>query len=106
MKKKIKLVDFLEFVNFRDYTDSDEYNTKIIRIEYPDKDTHDNYSKDRYFEYGVYDFGRDTQKRIKDTLNDFILNCFVIEVGIREDDGILFIQVVTESEIDATNEFE
>ena len=54
----------------------------------------------------MYDFGRDTQKRIKDTLNDFILNCFVIEVGIREDDGILFIQVVTESEIDATNEFE
>ena len=38
MKKKIKLVDFLEFVNFRDYTDSDDYNTKIIRIEYPDKD--------------------------------------------------------------------
>ena len=32
MKKKIKFVDFLEFVNFRDYTDSDEYNTKIIRI--------------------------------------------------------------------------
>lgn len=112
MIKKIKLIDFLEFINFRDWRSDDDRNTKIIRIYYPEKNVAEStnlnteYDKNRYFEYGVYDFGRDTQKRIKDTLNDFILNCFVIEVGIREDDGILFIQVVTESEIDATNEFE
>ena len=45
MKKKIKLIDFLELVNFRDYSENDNYDTKIIRIEYPDKDTHDNYDK-------------------------------------------------------------
>lgn len=102
MKKKIKLVDFLEFVNFRDYTDSDDYNTKIIRIEYPDKDTHDNYSKDRYFEYGVYNFGVDNRKRFVQTLNPYILNCFVSDVRVNED-GVLTIYVTTEDEIDDDN---
>ncbi len=106
MKKKIKLIDFLEFVNFRDWRrDNNDYNTKTIRIYYPGKNGVE-YDEDRYFEYGVYDFAGDKRKRLKDTLNDFILNCFVVDVGIREDDGILFIQVVTESEIDAINEAE
>lgn len=102
MKKKIKLVDFLEFVNFRDYTDSDDYNTKIIRIEYPDKDTHDNYSKDRYFEYGVYNFGVDNRKRFVQTINPYILNCFVSDVRVN-DDGVLTIYVTTEDDIDDDN---
>lgn len=102
MKKKIKLVDFLEFVNFRDYTGSDDYNTKIIRIEYPDKDTHDVYSKDRYFEYGVYNFGVDNRKRFVQTLNPYILNCFVSDVRVNED-GVLTIYVTTEDEIDDDN---
>ena len=102
MKKKIKLVDFLEFVNFRDYTDSDDYNTKIIRIEYPDKDTHDNYSKDRYFEYGVYNFGIDNRKRFVQTINPYILNCFVSDVRVN-DDGVLTIYVTTEDDIDDDN---
>ena len=112
MIKKIKLIDFLEFINFRDWRSDDDYNTKIIRIYYPEKNAVENpsfnaeYDKDRYFEYGVYDFAGDKQKRLKDTLNNYILNCFVYSVGIREDDDILSIQVVTESEIDATNEAE
>lgn len=102
MKKKIKLVDFLEFVNFRDYTDSDDYNTKIIRIEYPDKDTHDNYSKDRYFEYGVYNFGVDNRKRFIQTINPYILNCYVSDIRVN-DDNILTIYVTTEDWIDDEN---
>lgn len=102
MKKKIKLVDFLEFVNFRDWSDNDKYNTKIIRIEYPDKDTHDNYNKDRYFEYGVYNFGVDNRKRFVQTLNPYILNCFVSDVRVNED-GVLTIYVTTEDEIDEEN---
>lgn len=102
MKKKIKLVDFLEFVNFRDYTDSDDYNTKIIRIEYPDKDTHDNYSKDRYFEYGVYNFGVDNRKRFIQTINPYILNCCVDDIRVN-DNGVLTIYVTTEDWIDDEN---
>ena len=102
MKKKIKLVDFLEFVNFRDYTGSDDYDTKIIRIEYPDKDTHDNYSKDRYFEYGVYNFGVDNRKRFIQTINPYILNCFVSDIRVNDND-ILTIYVTTEDLIDDDN---
>jgi len=102
MKKKIKLVDFLEFVNFRDCTDNDDYNTKIIRIEYPDKDTHDNYRKDRYFEYGVYNFGIDNRKRFIQTINPYILNCCVDDISVN-DDGILTIYVATEDVIDEDN---
>ena len=96
---------FLEFVNFRDWRSDDDYNTKTIRIYYPEKNAAE-YDEDRYFEYGVYDFAGDKRKRLKDTLNNFILNCFVVDVGIKEDDNILFIQVVTESEIDTINEAE
>ena len=102
MKKKIKLVDFLEFVNFRDYSDNDEYNTKIIRIEYPDKDTHANYSKDRYFEYGVYNFGVDNRKRFIQTINPYILNCFVSDIRVNSD-NVLTIYVTTEDDIDDDN---
>lgn len=86
--KKIKLVDFLEFVNFRHYTDECEYNTNIIRIYYPDKDnmSFDNlYSKDRFFEYGVYDYSYDSRKRFIQTINPFILNCFVSEIRCNSD---------------------
>lgn len=101
MKKKIKLVDFLEFVNFRNWS-NDEYNTKIIRIEYPDKDTKYVYRKDRYFEYGVYNFGTDNRKRFVQTLNSYILNCFVSDVRVNEN-GVLTIYVTTEDEIDDDN---
>lgn len=37
MIKKIKLIDFLEFINFRDWRSDDDRNTKIIRIYYPEK---------------------------------------------------------------------
>lgn len=100
--KKIKLIDFLEFVNFRDY-DGERYDTKIIRIEYPDKDIEaDGFSPDRYFEYGIYDFSGDKRKRMIQTINPYILNCFVADVRVNEC-GILTIYVTTEKEIDADN---
>lgn len=102
MKKKIKLVDFLEFVNFRDCTGNDDCDTKIIRIEYPDKDTHSSYSKDRYFEYGVYNFGVDNRKRFIQTINPYILNCCVGNISVN-DNGVLTIYVTTEDEIDDDN---
>lgn len=102
MKKKIKLVDFLEFVNFRDCTGNDDCDTKIIRIEYPDKDTHSSYSKDRYFEYGVYNFGVDNRKRFIQTINPYILNCCVGNISVN-DNGVLTIYVTTEDEIDDEN---
>ena len=102
MKKKIKLIDFLELVNFRDYSENDNYDTKIIRIEYPDKDTHDNYDKNRYFEYGVYDFGVDSRKRFIQTINPYILNCFVSDIRVN-DNGVLVVYVTTEDWIDDDN---
>lgn len=102
MKKKIKLVDFLEFVNFRDCTGNDDCDTKIIRIEYPDKDTHSSYSKDRYFEYGVYNFGVDNRKRFIQTINPYILNCCVGNISVN-DNGVLTIYVTTEDWIDDEN---
>lgn len=97
--KKIKLIDFLEFFSFRAFNDNNE-DTKIIRIYYPEDG--DNYNKDRYFEYGVYDFSYDTRKRIINTLNPFILGCYVYEVGANND-GNLQIFVSEEEWIDGIN---
>lgn len=95
---KIKLLDFLEFVNFRCYDGNDNFDTKIIRILYPDKDKPTGFDKDRFFEYGVYDFGNDKRKRLIQTINPFILNCFVSDVYV--DNGVLTIYVVTEKDLD------
>lgn len=101
---KIKLIDFLEFVNFRNYTDKDEYDTQIIRICYPDKDCMGaNYSNNRYFEFGIYDFSIDTRKRIIQTLNPFILNCYVLSIELAKS-GIIEITIAGENEIDDVNE--
>lgn len=102
---KVKLIDFLEFVNFRNYIDEDNYDTQTIRIYYPDKDNmefNNLYKKDRYFEFGVYDFSDDTRKRIIQTLNPFVLNCYVSSVGITKS-MILEIIVTEEDEIDSLN---
>lgn len=102
--KKIKLIDFLDFVNFRYATDRDEYDTKIIRIYYPDKDDlsfSKMYDRNRYFEYGVYDFSVDTRKRLIQTINPWILNCYVLDISSNE--NILEITVTEESEIEDFN---
>lgn len=104
---KIKLKDFLEFVNFRDAgLDGNKVteSTKIIRIYYPDmEDNRSSYNRDRYFEYGVYDFSHDTLKRISQTLNPEILELRVSEIGVLEESGILQIIVVYPDEIDEYN---
>lgn len=98
--KKIRLIDFLEFFSFR-YSDSDNNeSTKIVRIYYPeDRDT---YNKDRYFEFGIYDYSYDTRKRIIDTINSSILECYVYEIGVNCD-GCLNIYVSKEEWIDDIN---
>lgn len=102
---KVKLIDFLGFVNFRYATDGNEYNTKIVRILYPDKDDMSFsklYDKDRYFEYGVYDFGCDTKKRLIQTINPFILNCYISSISCNQD-GNLEIAITDEEDIDDLN---
>lgn len=98
---KIKLIDFLSLVNFK-YS---ENNTSVIRIYYPDKDKPNEiaYSEDRYFEYGVYDYSIDTKKRLIQTINNWILNCFVSDVYFNNDNEMLEICVVMEDEIDDLN---
>lgn len=99
--KKIKLIDFLEFYSFRDYDDCNKKeDTKIVRIYYPEGK--DNYDKDRYFEFGVYDFSYDTRKRIIQTISSFVLNCYVYEIGVT-DNGYLTIYVGNEDYIDDIN---
>lgn len=104
---KIKLKDFLKFVNFRDCLDENgiKETTKIIRIYYPDLSNEDKFGfkNDRYFEYGVYDFSYDTINRIKETINPAILELYVIEVGIVDDESILKICVDFENYIDYHN---
>ena len=97
---EIKLIDFLELVNFRAGVSNLE--TDIIRIYYPDKDDlsfGNLYRDDRYFEYGVYDFSADTRKRIIQTINPFILNCYVDQVEVNEESGMLEIFVTILSDI-------
>lgn len=99
--KKIKLIDFLEFLNFREYIDDNKYDTKIIRIYYPNSSKTDVFESDRYFEYGVYDFSYNTRERIINTLNPKILNLYVYEVNII--DSYLSVYVNTEKYIDDIN---
>lgn len=84
--KKIKLIDFLEYVNFRDSNYNNEESTKIIRIYYPESPNSNKFDKDMYFEFGIYDYSYDTRKRIISTINPQILNYYVYEVGVNSDD--------------------
>ena len=97
--KKIKLIDFLEFYSFRDSNNGKESN-KIIRIYYPEGE--DNYNEDRYFEFGIYDFSYDTRKRVIQTINSAILNCYVYEIGVNCK-GCLEIYVGDEDWVDNIN---
>jgi hypothetical protein len=84
--KKIKLIDFLEYVNFRDSNYNNEESTKIIRIYYPESPNSNKFDKDMYFEFGIYDYSYDTRKRIISTINPQILNYYVYEVGVNSND--------------------
>ena len=97
--KKIKLIDFLEFYSFRDINNGKESN-KIIRIYYPEGK--DSYNEDRYFEFGIYDFSYDTRKRVIQTINSAILNCYVYEIGVNCK-GCLEIYVGDEDWVDNIN---
>lgn len=107
MIPKIKLVDFLGLVNFRDYSDNGKKNTKIVRIYYPDLDLlSEPETSDSFFEYGVYDFGDDKKKRLYQTINPKLLELYVYDVIVTDESGYpsyLEIHVCSEKDIDDLN---
>lgn len=78
----ITLEQLLNLYNFRrideDRTDYNKYDTDIVRINYGD-------SMDDYFEFGIYDFGGDTDERIPKILTRELLDTPVDSFRVSND---------------------
>lgn len=89
----IPFKEFMKIHNFRDSYKSSDHNfdndTKIIRIYYGD--LNGNYSPDKWFEFGVYDFG--TSFSLVESLNlifsEKILNSYVYSFCVNNETSTL-----------------
>lgn len=77
--KRITFEQFIKSYNFRHLTnnpttvDGYDYDTSIIRIYFDDE------TNDDWFEFGIYNFGRNTWGNTKKVLNPKILNMYVYQ---------------------------
>lgn len=74
--KAITFEQFIRTFNFRDFneyasTETDKHDTKIVRF-YLDDD-----SLDKWFELGVYDFGKNTWEIILRSLSQEVYNSYI-----------------------------
>lgn len=87
----IKLKEFLSLYNFRrideERMDFNKYDTDIVRIIYGD-------SMNDYFEFGIYDFGGDTEKRIARVLSKELLDCPVDSFRVSDETLVINIDTV------------
>ena len=95
----IRFIDFMKLYNFRNYnsnatTEGYDMDTDIIRIRFADM-IEDSYKKDKWFEFGIYDFG--SKKELVSNLNyifsDKILKSYVYSFRVNEEIGILEIEL-------------
>ena len=100
MKKRITFEQFIKTYNFRYVNrlnrDNVDNDTCIIRIYPPTRD----FDRDKWFEFGVYDFGRDDYKWeiCKEVLSKEILKSYVECISYNEDYNVVVTIHLTKNE--------